>query len=182
MTRSSPATELLTFRDEPRASDAAAVRDIVASTGFFHDFEIDVAVELVQERLTLGLASEYYFTFADDAAGCTVGYACFGPIACTVGSFDLYWIAVHNDRRGRGLGLELMRLAEAAMRTALPGSAGKPLSPGRRVYVETSSQPKYEPTRTFYLKCGYTEEARFRDFYADGDDKVVYSKTLPTGP
>lgn len=180
MTRSSQAIETLTFRSEPRASDAAAIRDVVSSTGFFHDFEIDVAVELVEERLSRGLASEYYFIFADDASGRMIGYACFGPIACTVGSFDLYWIAVHNDRRGRGLGLELMRRAEDAMRASLPGPAGKPLPIGRRVYVETSSQPKYEPTRAFYLKCGYAEEARFGDFYADGDDKVVYSKTLTT--
>lgn len=178
MTRVAPTIETLSFREVPRASDALAVRDIVDSTGFFHDFEVDVAVELVSERLSRGLASEYCFVLADDPADRLIGYACFGPIACTVGSFDLYWIVVHNSFRGRGLGLELMRRAEAAMRVALPGPADKPLAPGRRVYVETSSQPKYEPTRAFYLKCGYKEEARFRDFYADGDDKVVYSKSL----
>jgi GNAT superfamily N-acetyltransferase len=154
------------------------VRNIVSSTGFFHDFEVDVAVELVQERLQRGLASEYYFVFADDDAGRTIGYACFGPIACTVGSFDLYWIAVHNSQRGRGLGLELMKRAEHAMRSPSPGPVGKLLSPGRRVYVETSSKPKYEPTRAFYRRCGYVEEARFKDFYADGDDKVVCVKSL----
>lgn len=171
-------TSRCTFRTEPAPHDPAAVREIVASTGFFHDFEIQVAVELVEERLSRGLASEYYFLFADDVSRRTIGYACFGPIGCTVGSFDLYWIAVHQDHRGRGLGLELMGRAEEAMRTALPGPGGGSLSPGRRIYVETSSKDKYEPTRRFYLKCGYAEEARFRDFYADGDDKIVYVKSL----
>lgn len=166
------------FREDPRPSDAAAVRDIVASTGFFHDFEIDVAVELVEERLLNGLASEYYFVFADDENRKTIGYACFGPIACTVGSFDLFWIAVHDSCRGQGLGRRLMHEAETRMAAGLAGPKGERLSPARRVYIETSSQTKYEPTRAFYLRCGYTEEARFRDFYASGDDKVVYVKAL----
>lgn len=167
------------FRDEIRPGDGAAVREIVASTGFFHDFEVDVAVELVDERLARGLASEYYFVFADEeGTGRTIGYACFGPIACTVGSFDLYWIAVHESCRGRGLGVRLMAAAERAMGAGLPGPGGKPLAPSRRVYIETSSKPQYEPTRQFYLRCGYREEARFEGFYAEGDDKVVYSKRL----
>jgi ribosomal protein S18 acetylase RimI-like enzyme len=174
-----PTAPRVVYRDEPRPTDAAAIRDIVASTGFFHDFEVEVAVELVDERLARGLASEYYFVFADDAAtGRTIGYVCFGPIACTVGSFDLYWIAVHEGQRGRGLGAELMTAAERAMRSGLPGPGGKPLAPARRVYIETSSKPQYEPTRQFYLRCGYREEARFEAFYAAGDDKVVYVKKL----
>ena len=49
---------------------------------------------------------------------------------------------------------------------------------GRRIYIETSAKPQYEPTRSFYVRCGYVEEARFRDFYAPGDDKLVYGKSL----
>ncbi|MFN0133264.1 MAG: N-acetyltransferase family protein [Phycisphaerales bacterium] len=173
----------ITLRDEPRASDAVAIRRIVASTGFFHDFEVDVAVELVEERLAKGLASEYYFLFADRGttkheAGESIGYACFGPIACTVGSFDLYWVAVRADRQGHGLGARLMQEAERRMAAGLIGPGGTPLAPGRRVYVETSSRDLYAPTRAFYARCGYAEEARLRDFYAVGDDKVVYVKAI----
>lgn len=166
------------FRDVPRESDAAAVREIVASTGFFHGFEVDVAVELIAERIERGLASEYYFVFADDASGNAVGYACFGPIACTVGSFDLYWIAVHDSLRGRGLGGRLMAEAERLMVSGLPGPSRTPLAAARRVYIETSSKPQYQPTRAFYERCGYAEEARFADFYAPGDDKVVYVRAV----
>jgi D-alanine-D-alanine ligase len=168
----------ISFRGEPRISDAAAVREIVSSTGFFHDFEVEVAVELVKERLDRGLASEYYFVFADDPAGGTIGYACFGPVACTSGSFDLYWIAIHESVRGRGLGLRIMEEAERRMKAGLPAPNGERLAPARRVYIETSSKPQYEPTRGFYARCGYAEEARFKDFYAPGDDKVVYVRSL----
>lgn len=171
-------TESITLREEPRPSDAEAVRRIVASTGFFHDFEVDVAVELVAERLAKGVASEYYFLFADDASGSTIGYACFGPIACTVGSFDLYWVAVDAAHRGRGLGARLMREAERRMAEGLPAPGGGTIAKGRRVYVETSSRDLYAPTRAFYVRCGYTQEARLRDFYAPGDDKVVYVRAI----
>jgi ribosomal protein S18 acetylase RimI-like enzyme len=169
----------ITFRDTPRPADSAAIRGIVASTGFFHDYEVDVAVELIDERLNRGLISEYHFIFADDAdTGGLIGYSCFGPIACTVGSFDLYWIAVHNDRRGRGLGARIMTEAERAMAAGLLGPDGKPVAPARRIYIETSSKPQYQPTRDFYIRCGYREEARFEGFYAPGDDKIVYVRAL----
>lgn len=155
------------FRDTVRPTDAAAVRDIVASSGFFADHEIDIAVELVDEHLARGLASGYHFVFIDDAAG-PVGYACYGPIGCTVGSFDLYWIAVRDAARGQGLGRRLLREVERRI-AALDG---------RRIYIETSSRELYEPTRAFYLRCGYTEEARLADFYAPGDAKVIYSRAV----
>jgi ribosomal protein S18 acetylase RimI-like enzyme len=176
---SRPADSAVAFRDEVRQEDADSVRDIVASTGFFHDFEVDVAVELVQERLVRGLASEYHFVVADDlATDRMIGYACFGQIPCTQGSADLYWVAVHKDSQGRGLGRALLERAEAAMRAGLPGPEGQAGPPTRRVYIETSSQPRYEPTWKFYERCGYAVEARLKDFYASGDDKLVYVKAL----
>ena len=44
--------------------------------------------------------------------------------------------------------------------------------------IETSSLPHYEPTRRFYLKHGYELGATLRDFYAEGDDMVVFRKLL----
>ena len=49
---------------------------------------------------------------------------------------------------------------------------------GQGVYIETSSQDKYLPTQNFYMKCNYELTARFKDFYAEGDDKLVFKKTL----
>lgn len=160
-------THELTFREDVFPEDVAHVRNIVASTGFFFEAEIEVAVELVQERLTKGLASEYYFVFAEQD-GKVLGYACFGPIACTVASYDLYWIAVHHDARGKGIGKQLLAQSEACI-----GARG-----GQRVYIETASREQYEPTRGFYLACGYREEAVLEDFYAPGDGKVIYVKAL----
>jgi ribosomal protein S18 acetylase RimI-like enzyme len=161
------AQQALAFREEVRADDPAAVREIVASTGFFHDHEIDVAVELVDERLQKGPGSGYLFLFAE-LDGRTVGYSCYGEVACTTGSYDLYWIAVHDDFRGRGIGGVLLEKTEECISRLH----------GRAIWVETSGREKYLPTRKFYLRNGYRESALLEGFYADGDDKVVYVKRL----
>ena len=155
------------WREEPRSSDQDIVRDIVTSSGFFSKEEIDVAVELVQERLNKGVSSGYYFLFADKGEE-VIGYSCFGPIPCTTESYDIYWIAVQERLRRAGLGKEILERAEPKIR----GLGGK------RIYVETSSRDQYKPTRSFYMRCGYKEEATLRDFYSPGDDKVIFIKLL----
>lgn len=155
------------FRYQVRRSDRDVVRKLAAATGFFRPDEVEVAVELVDARLNNGPASGYSFVFAQVDEQ-TLGYACYGPIGCTLGSYDLYWIIVAPSAQGQGLGRKLMRETERLVQAAQ----------GRRIYVETSDKPQYEPTRQFYLRCGYTVDAVLKDFYADGDDKVVLVKDV----
>ena len=155
------------FRYEVAPQDPDKIRRLAESTGFFYPYEVDIAVELVEDRIAHGSESCYHFIMADHESR-LVGYACYGPIACTVSSYDLYWIAVHPDFQGHGLGRELM--TEAEKRIAEAG--------GRRIYVDTSERPQYDPTRAFYEKCGYRLEAGLKDFYAPGDGKAIYCKSL----
>lgn len=158
----------ITFRDDVRDDDRETVREIVEATGYFTASEIPVAVELVQENLAKGAAaSGYFFIFAEQGAK-TAGYICYGPIPCTGSSYNLYWLAVHPDVQGRGIGKALMREAEIRI-----GRAG-----GTRVYIDTSYKAQYEDTRGFYQSLGYELDALLRDFYASGDDKVIYRKIL----
>lgn len=161
----------IVWRTEVGPGDEASVRRLAIATGFFRPDEVEVACELVRDRLTQGASSGYEFVLADRPEGGLLGYACFGPIACTIGSVDLYWIIVDPSAQGLGLGRALMAEVE---RTVLRGG-------GRRVYIETSSLPKYAPTQRFYDRCGYTLEARLSDFYQPGDDKLVYSKVIDPG-
>lgn len=96
------------------------------------------------------------------------GYACYGPRALTIGTFDLYWIAVDPATRHNGVGRRLLAAVEDAVRKM----------GGRVLVVETSGLPQYEPTRAFYLATGYTLEATLKDFYNEGDDLVVFTKKL----
>jgi ribosomal protein S18 acetylase RimI-like enzyme len=155
------------LRTDPTPQDLDAIRRITVATGYFRDDETEVAVELADERLKRGEASGYHFVFADTESACA-GYACYGPIGCTVSSFDLYWIAVHPELQGAGVGTILIR--EVERRVAAMG--------GTRVYVETSSRPSYESTRRFYVRRGYESQAVLEDFYAPGDGKVIFVKRL----
>jgi ribosomal protein S18 acetylase RimI-like enzyme len=158
---------MITHRTEPKAEDIENIREIVTSTGFFHDHEIPVAVELVEERLKKGLDSGYFFIFSE-LEGKTIAYSCFGEIPCTKGSYDLYWIATHNDFRGKGIGKKLMAETMKAI---------KELG-GRSVYIETSSKTLYEPTRKFYENYGCSTEAILKDFYDTNDHKYIYKLSV----
>ena len=155
------------YRDKPAPSDVESIRNIVGSSGFFSAEEVEMAVELVQEYLLKGESSGYYFLFVK-IQGKVVGYSCYGAIPCTKESYDLYWIAVLQEFRGRGIGWDLLEKTEEKI-----GKMG-----GKRIYVDTSSRVQYEPTRLFYRSAGYEQVAVLKDFYCPGDDKVIYVKQL----
>lgn len=155
----------LVWRDEVRSEDGEIIRRLCQSSGFFSTEEVHIAMEMVEERLGKGLTSGYYFLFAQ--YGSTVlGYSCYGPIPCTESSWDLYWIAIEDKRRGQGLGRKLE--TEVERRIVLLG--------GRRVYVWTSSRKQYLPTRSFYEHLGYTQEATLRNYYKSNEHLIIFVK------
>jgi GNAT superfamily N-acetyltransferase len=162
------------IRDELLPADRAPLEHILRSCKFFREDEILIALELIDDRLRRGKASDYLFLAAvsDDPAagnsGRTVGYCCYGLIACTLHSYDLYWIVVDPAIHRAGIGRKLITAGEEHIRKM----------GGRRVYIETSSKPMYMPTHHFYSSCGYRVEATLHEFYAPGDNKVVFSKVL----
>jgi ribosomal protein S18 acetylase RimI-like enzyme len=157
----------IVWRREPRPEDVERVRELVAATGFFSAEEVEVAAELVDDRLTNGVKSDYRFLFAE-IDGEMAGYSCFGRIPFTRGSYDLYWIAVSPDHQRLGIGRLLVAATEADVRK----------EGGERVYVETSTRAQYRPTRAFYEQLGYRLEARLQDFYAPGDGKAIFCRVL----
>ena len=151
----------LHYRHEVFLQDIEHITDIVNSTRFFYSYEILIALELIEERLTKGTQSGYWFIFAE-LAGNVVAYSCYG------GSFDLYWIVTHQNYQGRGIGKQLLQETETTIRHV----------GGRTIYVETASREQYTSTRHFYEGCHYVKEAQLKDFYDIGDDKVIYVKRL----
>lgn len=157
----------LAVRRTLEPADREPLESLLRATAFFNPEEVEVALELVDDRLAQGDASHYRF-LVGEVDGRVAGYACWGPIPGTAASADLYWIVVHPEHQGKGAGAALLAAAEEWM-----AAAGR-----TRVYVETSTRAQYVPTRGFYLACGYELVAEFPDFYAPGDGKAVFLKIL----
>lgn len=149
------------------ASDRDAIVALVRDTKFFRDDEVDVAAEVVDEAIAKG-PEGHYQSFTALVDGSVAGWVCHGPTPCTIGTYDIYWLAVAPAVQGCGLGRKLMAYAEEHIR-----SRG-----GRLAVVETAGKAIYDSTRAFYLRVGYQEAARLPEFYSPGDDKIIYLKRL----
>jgi GNAT superfamily N-acetyltransferase len=149
-------------------SDRKKIEDILRSTGFFYEFEVKTALEIADETLEKGMErSGYYWVKAIDEDG-VVAFANFGKNAFSVHSWDLYWIAVHQDSRNKKLGSALLKIIEDKVRER----------GGKILWIETSGRPLYASTEGFYKRNGYELQASLRDFYGPGDPKQVYAKVL----
>ena len=109
---------------------------------------------------------EYWITYELDGKPSAVAY--FAPEKLTNGTFNLYLIAVHAPAKGQGIGGKFLHYVEQFLKD----------QGARILIIETSGLPEYEGSRAFYRKHNYQEEARIREFYDAGDDKVVFWKAL----
>jgi GNAT superfamily N-acetyltransferase len=149
-------------------NDRKRIEEILRSTDFFYEFEIRTALEIADETLEDGMEkSGYYWLKATDDDG-VVAFANYGKNAFSTHSWDLYWIAVHQDSRHKKLGTALLKAIEDKVRKY----------GGKILWIETSGRPLYVPTEEFYKRNGYELQASLKDFYGPGDPKQVYSKVL----
>jgi len=159
----------ITYRSEAKLSDLNYLEGILASSGFFHSYEIVVAKELLEYRLEDGDEDEdgYHYIFADDNDK-MVGFIAFSFEACTLHTYYLYWFAVHDDYRGKGIGKILLQKFEDYV--VAHG--------GKKIVMGTSGRDIYKPTRDFYEKQGYHESGIIPDYYAIGDANITYVKDV----
>lgn len=114
-----------------------------------------------------GTEAAPYEAMVADVDGRAAGWICWGPTPCTLGTWDLYWMAVDPALQHAGIGTALIR----EMERRLTGLA-------RLIVVETAGRSDYAGTRAFYEARGYHAVARIPQFYAPDDDQVVYLKYL----
>lgn len=147
--------------------DIGPIMHFLQETNFFRDDEVQTAREVLLDALGGGEAGHYHSWTCCEGSR-PVGWICCGATPCTVGTYDIYWLAVHPQLQRRGLGKILVETAEKFVR----GLGGKTL------IIETSGKPIYESTRGFYHHMGFIIQARIPDFYAPEDDKIIYVKRL----
>jgi ribosomal protein S18 acetylase RimI-like enzyme len=155
------------LRNQLRQSDREAIDRILRETGAFREEEIAIGLELVDESLQPGPSTDYQWWFAERHAQ-VLGFACFGPVPLTEGTFDLYWIAILPEARGAGVADRLDGAVTDSVRKV----------GGRLLLAETSSTAPYEAARRFYRRRGYDLLERIADFYRVGDDRLTFGKRL----
>jgi GNAT superfamily N-acetyltransferase len=151
-----------------KKEERVRIEEILRSTDFFYEFEIETALEIADETLSKGTEkSGYYWLKVTDDDG-IVAFANYGKNAFSTHSWELYWIAVHNNSRHKKLGSALLKAVEDDVRRL----------GGKILWIETSGRPKYASTEAYYQRNGYELAASLKEFYGPGDPKQVYVKVL----
>jgi GNAT superfamily N-acetyltransferase len=147
--------------------DTPALLEMATATGVFKPFEVDTLKEVLDDYHSHE-AEQGHRCFVLEENGERLGFEYHAAEPMTEGTWTLWWIVVRPDTQGKGIGGRLIRWAE---------EDAKALG-ARVVFLQTSGLPHSDLTRKFYLKQGYDQEARLRDFYAPGDDQIVFRKAL----
>lgn len=146
--------------------DQKALMAIAEAINLFSSQELSELGGMLAEYFNSDFDNDHFWlTYDDDKP---VGVAYCAPEQYADKTWNLYFIAVHPDRQGEGIGGKLLSYIEQKL--AERGD--------RLLLVETSGLPNFERTRAFYRKHGYDEEARIREFYKAGDDKIIFRKAL----
>jgi ribosomal protein S18 acetylase RimI-like enzyme len=149
--------------------DRKAIEEILRSTEFFYEFEIQTALEIADETISEGMEKSgyYWFKITDEKDG-MVAFANYGKNDFSTHSWELYWIAVHQNSRHKKLGSVLLKNIEEDIRKM----------GGKILWIETAGRPLYASTEGFYQRNGYELVASLKDFYGPGDPKQIYAKVL----
>ncbi len=146
--------------------DSAAVIALAVAAGLFAADETAVLDSLLADYFGGNQAAGHSCLLDEEAA--PLGVAYYAPAPAADRTWYLTMIAVRPASQGQGRGAALMQHVEQDLH-----ARGQ-----RLLLVETSGLPAYARTRAFYANCGYDEEARVRDFYAAGEDMVLFRKAL----
>ena len=149
------------------SGDGQSILGITAEVGVFSPVELGCVEELWSTYQEKGEDGGYSFLVCRSGDR-TLGYACFGSHSLTAGTFDLYWIAVDPHAQGHGVGRALLARVEADVQAR----------GGRLLLIETSDTPHYALARRLYESSGYRREAVIPDFYAPGDNLLIFAKNL----
>ena len=146
-----------------KKEDLDGLRVVLDSSKLFPSEYLD---DIVEDYLENPHTEDIWFTLVDDQKPVGIGYCALEEM--TEGTFNLIAIAVHKEFQGKGAGTKMMQYIEQLLQERS----------ARILIVETSSGSEYELTRKFYENLGYEKEASIRDFWNEGEDKVICWKKL----
>lgn len=144
------------------SGDIAALKRVLDQIDLFPSEMLDDMVKGFLE----GETDDLWLTL--ETGGTAIGFCYANPEQMTQDTWNILALAVSPAHQGKGAGAQLTQQMEVQIKD----------QEGRIVIVDTSGTEAFAKTRHFYENAGYTEEARIRDFWSKGDDKVTYWKSL----
>lgn len=149
-------------------TDREKIYNILVDTKNFNEDEIKIAMELIDVYINDKDQKDYEIFVDENEDKVLNGYVCIGPRPLTVGTYDLYWIAVNPNVQSRGIGSKLISHIENYLKQKSV----------RLILIETSGKLSYEKERKFYEKNLYDKFVEIKDFYNVGDSLVIYGKYI----
>lgn len=143
--------------------DLEQLKVVVDSTGLFPSDHLE---EMMTDFFENETTKDLWFTVEHEGRPVGIGYC--APEKFTEGTYNLLAIGVLKELQGQGIGKDMMAYVERELRK----------QSNRLLIVETSGADEFELTRKFYNNLGYNLEATIRDFWQEGEDKVIYWKKL----
>lgn len=144
-------------------ADIDGLKTVLDSCGLFPSEYLD---EMISDYFNNSYSQDIWFTFIVNDRPVAIGYCV--PEKLTNGTYNLLAIGVSENAQRKGIANEMMNYLERQLK-----SKG-----GRILIVETSSDDAQIGARKLYEKIGFTKEAVIRDFWNDGEDKIVFWKKL----
>ncbi len=144
------------------SGDIAGLKQVLDQIDLFPSTMLD---DMVKGFLD-GETDDLWLTLEVDSTA--IGFCYANPEQMTEDTWNILALAVSPAHQGNGAGAKLTRQMEVQIED----------QGGRIIIVDTSGTDAFTQTRSFYEKAGYTEKARIRDFWAKGDDKVTFWKSL----
>jgi ribosomal protein S18 acetylase RimI-like enzyme len=144
-------------------SDLDSLKIVLDSCGLFPSEYLD---DMISDYFYNLDTNEIWFTYVENDSPISIGYCI--PEKLTSGTYNILAIGVSENHQRKGVAVEMMNFIEQKLKTI-----------GARVLiVETSSDDAQIGARNLYQKLGYNQEAVIRDFWNEGEDKIVYWKKL----
>lgn len=144
-------------------TDIGGLKKVLESSELFPPEYLD---GMISDYFNNPETQEIWFTYIDNNEQVAIGYCV--PEKLTDGTYNILAIGVSQNSQRAGVASQMMAYIEHRLKQ----------KDGRILIVETSSDDAQIAARNFYRKIGYLQVAIIKDFWKEGEDKVIFLKKL----
>jgi ribosomal protein S18 acetylase RimI-like enzyme len=144
-------------------SDLDSLKQVLDSSELFPSEYLD---EMIADYFTNPETPDIWFTCIEEDKPISIGYCV--PEKLTDGTYNLLAIGVSQEHQRKVVAALMMEYIERMLKQ----------SGARILIVETSSDDAQIGAGNLYHKIGYIQVAVIKEFWKEGEDKIVFWKKL----